>query len=93
MDENVRGLVSAVRGGSEIARESRECQIWVEFGSGEEVKITFCQFSFIFFKIFSISSFVLGSPQQSSAACPCFELYHVPQNGHPLPHLLKSREN
>ena len=37
------GIVSAVKGGSGIARESRECRIWVEFGAGEEVKITFCQ--------------------------------------------------
>ena len=32
MDENVRGLVSAVKGGSGIARESRECRIWVVWG-------------------------------------------------------------
>ena len=71
--ENVFGIVSAVKGGLGNAREFCECRIWVEFGAGEEVKITFCQFSFIFFKIFSISSFELGSPQQSSAAWPCFE--------------------
>ena len=61
MFENVVGIVSAVKGGLGNAREFCECRIWVEFGAGEEVKITFCQFSLIFFKIFSISSFVLGS--------------------------------